>query len=195
MRSPNIGHSLNSSILHSLTDTSIRDCLHLALDLVVTLAKFLLVLIFSLEDTLVRAYLLSQQPSLRAFSLTIIHDVFPLTTQSSCTLVGSEKPVLDTSFHTYTPPSITSHFTKHQYHAELITSGDKAQREDDTTGKPAQNQGQFRLRAMTEYPPESSFKLNEGMLKLDQASMGLLRKAGYMLKGGGGGVVAAPHAE
>jgi len=41
------------------TDTSIRDCLHLALDLVVALAKFLLVLFFSLEETLVRAYSLS----------------------------------------------------------------------------------------------------------------------------------------
>jgi len=39
----------------------------LLLDLVVTLAKFLLVLVFSLEDTLIQAHLLSQQPSLRAF--------------------------------------------------------------------------------------------------------------------------------
>src|SRR5882724_5708506 len=38
------------------------------LDLVVTLAKFLLVFIFSLEETPVRASFLSQQPSLRAFT-------------------------------------------------------------------------------------------------------------------------------
>jgi len=37
------------------------------LDLVVTLAKFLLVLFFSLEEKLVQAYLLSLQPSFRAF--------------------------------------------------------------------------------------------------------------------------------
>src|SRR5882724_4863176 len=39
----------------------------LLLDLVVSLTKFLLVLIFYLGDTLVRAHLLSQQPSLRTF--------------------------------------------------------------------------------------------------------------------------------
>jgi len=38
------------------------------LDLVVALAKFLLVFIFSLEETPVRASFLSQQPSLRAFT-------------------------------------------------------------------------------------------------------------------------------
>src|SRR5882672_5166007 len=49
------------------TDTSCRDCLRPALGLAVALAKFSLVFIFSVEETLFRAAPLSRQPSLRAF--------------------------------------------------------------------------------------------------------------------------------
>src|SRR5882724_6396588 len=51
---------------HRLTRPLETACVPL-LDLVVALAKFLLVLISSLEDTSARAHLLSRQPSLRAF--------------------------------------------------------------------------------------------------------------------------------
>src|SRR5882672_5918616 len=49
------------------TDTSCSDCLHPAPDLAVALAKFSLVFIFSVEETLFRAASLSRQSSSRAF--------------------------------------------------------------------------------------------------------------------------------
>src|SRR5467141_1384333 len=49
------------------TNTSCSDCLRPAPDLAVALAKFSVVFIFSVEDTLFRAASLSQQPSSRAF--------------------------------------------------------------------------------------------------------------------------------
>src|SRR5882724_9611214 len=53
-------------IAHRLTCPLETVCI-LLLDLVVALTKSLLVLFFSLEDTLVQAHSLSQQPSLRDF--------------------------------------------------------------------------------------------------------------------------------
>ena len=64
------------------------------LDLVVALAKFLLLFTFSLEGTTVRAFFLSQQPSLRAFHQHLFITSFPGRSRPSCALVGSENPFL-----------------------------------------------------------------------------------------------------
>ena len=79
----------------------------LLLDLVVALAKFLLVLVFSLEDTLSQAHLLLQQPSSRAFPWQSFMTSFLYWSQPICNLVGSENLFLtDSSNHSST--SMTS---------------------------------------------------------------------------------------
>src|SRR5882724_10632935 len=64
------------------------------LDLVVALAKFLLLFIFSLEETTIRAFFLSRQPSLRAFPQCLFITSFLGRSRPSCALVGSENPFL-----------------------------------------------------------------------------------------------------
>jgi len=64
------------------------------LDLVITLAKSHLVLVFSVEDTLIQACSLSQQPFLRAFSQFSFMTSFPIDPNlSALSQVG--KPILD----------------------------------------------------------------------------------------------------
>jgi len=63
----------------------------LLLDLVITLAKSHLVLVFSVEDTPVWACSISWQPSLRAFSFVTS---FPYQSWPVCTLVRLENPFL-----------------------------------------------------------------------------------------------------
>jgi len=72
------------------TDMSISDCLCLTLDLVITLAKSHLVLVFSVEDTPIWACSLSWQPSLRAFSQCSFMMSFLYWSQPTCTLVSLE---------------------------------------------------------------------------------------------------------
>ena len=62
----------------------------LLLDLVIALAKSYLVLVFSVEDTPLQAYSLSQQPSLRAFSQLSIVTSFLHWSQPIFSLVRSE---------------------------------------------------------------------------------------------------------
>ena len=64
------------------------------LDLVIALAKFLLVLVFSVEDTCVQAHSLSWQPSLRAFHWWSFVTSFLYWSRPICSLVGSENPFL-----------------------------------------------------------------------------------------------------
>src|SRR5882724_7049858 len=64
------------------------------LDLVVALTKFLLLFIFSLEETTVQAFSLSQQPSLRAFPRRLFIMSFLGQSRPSCSLVRSENPFL-----------------------------------------------------------------------------------------------------
>jgi len=56
---------------------SIRDAI-LLLDLVVTLAKFLLVLVFPFEDALIKPIFFTTA-LIESFSLMIIHDIFSLS--------------------------------------------------------------------------------------------------------------------
>src|SRR5882672_3238517 len=65
--SPTLRHSFDPCSPRNPTDMSCSNCLHPAQDLAVTLAKFSLVFIFSVEETLFRAASLSRQPSSRAF--------------------------------------------------------------------------------------------------------------------------------
>src|SRR5882724_5013141 len=64
----NVGTLLQTSISSPRLTHPLETVCILLLDLVVALAKFLLVFIFSLEETPIRASFLSQQPSLRAFT-------------------------------------------------------------------------------------------------------------------------------
>ena len=68
----------------------------LLLDLVVTLAKCLLVLVFSLEDALTQGHLLSWQPSLRAFPWWSFVMSFPYWPQHILHFSQVGKPILDT---------------------------------------------------------------------------------------------------
>ena len=98
-RSPMLGHSSkHPSLLPRLTRPLETVCI-LLLDLVVALAKFLLVFIFSLEEKPIRASFLSWQPSLRAFYLTSIHNIFswPISTFLLFSRIG--KPVLESFPH------------------------------------------------------------------------------------------------
>src|SRR5467141_3597985 len=65
--SPTLRHSFDPCSPQNPTDMSCSDCLCSAPDLAVALAKFSLVFIFSVEETLFRAASLSRQPSSRAF--------------------------------------------------------------------------------------------------------------------------------
>src|SRR5467141_3387419 len=67
MWSPTSRHLFDPCSPRNPTDMSCSDCLHSAPDLAVALAKFSLVFIFSVEETLCRATSLSRQPSSRAF--------------------------------------------------------------------------------------------------------------------------------
>src|SRR5882724_4960994 len=90
MRSPTLGCSLKPlSRTPRPTHPLETICVSL-LDLVVALAKFLLLFIFSLEETTVRASFLSRQPSLRAFLRRLFITSFLGQPQPSCALVGSE---------------------------------------------------------------------------------------------------------
>jgi len=62
---------------------------------VVALAKFILVFIFSLEETPAQAFFLSQQPSLRAFCLMSIHNVLSWLISTLLLFGQIGKPVLD----------------------------------------------------------------------------------------------------
>src|SRR5882724_4114003 len=100
MRSLTLGCSSKPpSILPQPTHPLETVCI-LLLDLVVALAKFLLVFIFSLEETPVRASFLSQQPSLRAFTRCLFITSFLGQSRPSFSLVGLENPFL-------TPPLCT----------------------------------------------------------------------------------------
>jgi len=84
----------------------------LLLNLVVTLAKSSLMLVFSVEDTPIWACSLSWQPSLRAFSwcsflMSFLYQSWPI-----CTLVGSENPFLTQQLHENAwYVTVTSHAT------------------------------------------------------------------------------------
>src|SRR5882724_9469662 len=71
------------------------------LDLVVALAKFLLLFIFSLEGTTIQAFFLSRQPSLRALPRHLFLMSFLGRSRPSCTLVGSQNPFLTGHRDTY----------------------------------------------------------------------------------------------
>src|SRR5882724_890725 len=94
MRSQMLGCSLKP-LSHAPRPTRPLEtvCISL-LDLVVALAKFLLLFIFSLEGTTVRAFFLSRQPSLRAFPRCLFITSFLGQSRPSCTLVRSENPFL-----------------------------------------------------------------------------------------------------
>src|SRR5882724_12881023 len=68
MRSPMLGHSSKPPSLRPRPTRPLETVCVSLLDLVVALAKFILVFIFSLEETSTRAFFLSRQPSLRAFA-------------------------------------------------------------------------------------------------------------------------------
>src|SRR5882724_13479912 len=94
MRSPMLGRfSEPLSLPPQLTRPLETVCVSL-LDLVVALAKFLLLFIFSLEETTVQAFFLSWQPLLRAFPRCLFITSFLGRSQPSCSLVGSENPFL-----------------------------------------------------------------------------------------------------
>src|SRR5882724_516720 len=90
MRSLMLGRS-SKPLFHAPRPTGPLEtvCVSL-LDLVVALAKFLLLFIFSLEETTVQAFLLSRQPLLRAFPRRLFITSFLGRSQPSCTLVRSE---------------------------------------------------------------------------------------------------------
>src|SRR5882724_5016992 len=90
-----LGRSLKPpSLPPQLTHPLETVCISL-LDLVVALTKFLLVFIFSLEETPIRASFLSRQPSPRAFYLTSIHNIlsWPISTLLFFSQIG--KSILD----------------------------------------------------------------------------------------------------
>ena len=85
----------------------------------VTLAKFLLVFFFSLEETPAWAFLLSQQPSLRALTWCLFTMSFLGQSRPFCSLVRSENPFLtqglchidqNMTFGTHTAPKIWCSF-------------------------------------------------------------------------------------
>src|SRR5882724_6445851 len=89
-----LGRSLKPpSLPPQLTHPLETVCISL-LDLVVALTKFLLVFIFSLEETPIRASFLSRQPSLRAFTRCLFIISCLGRSQPYCPLVGSENPFL-----------------------------------------------------------------------------------------------------
>src|SRR5882724_3002569 len=94
MRSPTLGCS-SKPLSHTpqLTRPLETVCISL-LDLVVALAKFLLLFIFSLEETTIRASFLSRQPSLRAFPQHLFIMSLLGRSRPSCALVRSENPFL-----------------------------------------------------------------------------------------------------
>src|SRR5882724_8165998 len=99
MRSPTLGR-FSKPLSHAPRPTCPLEtvCISL-LDLVVTLAKFLLLFIFSLEETTIRAFFLSRQPSLRAFPQHLFIMSFLGRSRPSCTLVGLENPFLTHLLH------------------------------------------------------------------------------------------------
>src|SRR5882724_6175498 len=92
MRSLTLGFSSTPRFLSPRLTHPLETVCILLLDLVVALAKFLLVFFLSLEETLVRAIFLSLSES---FSLTIIHDVFSLLISAFLLFSQVGKPVLD----------------------------------------------------------------------------------------------------
>src|SRR5882724_10412064 len=107
MRSLMLGHSYKP-LSHAPRPTRPLEtvCVSL-LDLVVALAKFLLLFIFSLEGTTVRDFFLSRHPSLRAFTRRLFITSFLGQSRPSCTLVRSENPFLTEISHAGMSKAIT----------------------------------------------------------------------------------------
>src|SRR5882724_1719668 len=99
MRSPMLGHS---SKLLSRTPRPTHPfetvCISL-LDLVVTLAKFLLLFIFSLEETTIQAFLSFMTALAESFPSTSIHNVFSWPILTFLRFSRIRKPILDTIYH------------------------------------------------------------------------------------------------
>src|SRR5882724_1368697 len=108
MRSPTLGCS-SKPLSHTPRPTHPLEtvCISL-LDLVVTLAKFLLLFIFSLAETTIRASFLSRHPSVRAFPRHLFITSFLGRSRPSCTLVGSENPFLTSAPTIPDPTPLTS---------------------------------------------------------------------------------------
>src|SRR5882724_1317477 len=94
MRSPTLGRSLKPLSRAPRPTHPLETVCIWRLDLVVTLAKFLLLFIFSLEETTIQAFFLSQQPSLRALPRHLFIMSFLGRSRPSCALVGLENPFL-----------------------------------------------------------------------------------------------------
>ena len=94
MRSLTLEHFLTTWFISLLTNITLVTVCILLLDLVVTLAKFFLVLVLSVEDTPFWVHSLSWQPSLRAFPRWSFVTSFLYWSWPICTLVGSENPFL-----------------------------------------------------------------------------------------------------
>jgi len=89
-----VGMVFNTSFIAPQPTHPLETVCVLLLDLVVALAKFLLVLFFSVEEALIQAYSLSWQPSLRAFPWWSLVDVFPLLILTFSLFSRVGKPIL-----------------------------------------------------------------------------------------------------
>src|SRR5882724_13319677 len=90
MRSPTLGCSSKPLSRAPQPTRPLETVCVSLLDLVVALAKFLLLFIFSLEETTIQAFFLSRQPSLRAFPRHLFIMSFLGRSRPSCALVRSE---------------------------------------------------------------------------------------------------------
>src|SRR5882724_821219 len=89
-----IGMLARQLILHLLLTCPLVTVCVLLLDLVIALAKSYLVLVFSVEDTPIRACSLSQQPSLSVL-LMVICNVYSVSILTYFYFSGVRKPILD----------------------------------------------------------------------------------------------------
>jgi len=85
---------LITQVITFLTNTSLATVCISLLDLVVTLAKSHLVIVFSVEDTPIWGCSVSRQPFLRAFSRHSFMMPFLFQSRPICTLVRLENPFL-----------------------------------------------------------------------------------------------------